>query len=106
MEAVERVVAGEPMLSPTVTQGLIRQVTAGSDDDGRGERAAELVAGLTQRERDVALAIGRGRSNAEIGTELHLSLATVKAHISHIFTKLDATNRVQVAIRMHDAGQL
>jgi DNA-binding NarL/FixJ family response regulator len=61
---------------------------------------------LTEREREVAIAIGQGSSNAEIATELHMSVATVKAHISHIFTKLEATNRVQVAIAMHEANLL
>ena len=56
------------------------------------------------RDSDVAVELARGASNAEIAERLYMSLATVKAHISHIFTKLDATNRVQVAICMHDAG--
>ena len=105
VEAIATVASGEPALSPAITRRLIEQVTDGSGD-GRETRAAVLVASLTDRERDVARAIGRGASNAEIASELHLSLATVKAHISHLFTKLDAVNRVQVAITMHDAGLL
>lgn len=105
VEAIATVRAGEPALSPAVTRRLIEQVTVGTDS-GRTDRACELAASLTDRERDVALAIGRGASNAEIAAELRLSLATVKAHISHLFMKLDATNRVQVAITMHDAGLL
>lgn len=105
VEAIATVTSGEPALSPAITRRLIEQVTDGSGD-GRETRAAVLVASLTDRERDVARAIGRGASNAEIASELHLSLATVKAHISHLFTKLDAVNRVQVAITMHDAGLL
>lgn len=105
VEAIATVLAGEPALSPSITRRLIEQVTDGTGDD-RGARAAALVERLTERERDVALAIGRGASNAEIAAELHLSLATVKAHISHLFTKLEAVNRVQVAITMHDAGLL
>jgi DNA-binding NarL/FixJ family response regulator len=101
--AITKVVAGEPMLSPTITTQLIRQVTDAAPDD-RG--AASRVECLTEREREVAVAIGQGSSNAEIATELHMSVATVKAHISHIFTKLAATNRVQVAIAMHEAHLL
>ncbi len=52
----------------------------------------------------MAIALAKGASNAEIGTELYMSVATVKAHISHIFSKLGAANRVQVAIAVHDAG--
>ncbi|GAA3529838.1 response regulator transcription factor [Aeromicrobium panaciterrae] len=101
--AISKVVAGEPMLSPTITAQLIRQVTEAAPDD-KCEEALARVASLTAREREVAVAIGTGSSNAEIATDLHMSVATVKAHISHIFTKLEVTNRVQVAICMHDAG--
>jgi DNA-binding NarL/FixJ family response regulator len=103
--AIGKVEAGEPMLSPAITTQLIRQVTDNAPD-GRSESALSLVATLTDRERDVALAVGHGHSNAEIAEQLHLSIATVKAHISHLFLKLEATNRVQVAICMHDAGLL
>ena len=47
--------------------------------------------------------MGAGKSNAEIAAELYMSVATVKAHVSHILTKLDAANRVQIAICVHDA---
>jgi DNA-binding CsgD family transcriptional regulator len=50
------------------------------------------------------LAVGRGLSNAEIAKELYLSIPTVKAHVSRLFDKLGATNRVQIAITVHDAG--
>lgn len=100
--AIRAVHAGEPALSPRITAQLIRQVAAGehSPTDNRALQS------LTERERDVAIAIGGGASNAEIASSLHMSLATVKAHISSIFTKLDSSNRVQVAIRVHDAGWL
>lgn len=105
VQAIEAVMAGEPILSPAVTAHLIRQVTADGADQRR-TAAERLVATLTERELDVAHAVGQGRSNAEIAAELFMSLATVKAHISRIFAKLDASNRVQVAITMHDAGRL
>ena len=103
--AIGKVVEGEPMLSPTITAQLIRQVTEAAPD-ARGDEALSLADTLTAREREVAIAVGQGSSNAEIATDLHMSVATVKAHISHIFTKLDVTNRVQVAICMHEAGLL
>jgi len=105
VDAISRVFAGEPMLSPTITAQLIRQVTDAVPDVRAGQ-ALTRVEALTDREKEVAIAIGRGSSNAEIATSLHMSVATVKAHISHIFTKLDATNRVQVAIAMHEAELL
>ena len=50
-------------------------------------------------------AIGSGASNAEVAASLFMSEATVKAHVSRLFTKLDVTNRVQIAILVHDADQ-
>ncbi|MCD9198455.1 response regulator transcription factor [Aeromicrobium wangtongii] len=105
VDAVSRVVAGEPMLSPAITEQLIRQVTDAAPD-ARADIAQRRIACLTDREREVAVAVGRGSSNAEIAAALHMSIATVKAHISRIFTKLDATNRVQVAITMYEAELL
>ncbi|MGW0039340.1 response regulator [Gordonia sp. NPDC003376] len=101
--AITGVLDGRPALSPSVTAALIRQVVDNGDTGGSSV-AQDALSALTDRERDVAVALARGASNAEIAADLHLSVATVKAHISHIFTKLDATNRVQVAILVHDAG--
>ena len=72
--------------------------------DPRRERALRLLAGLTEREREVAVAVGRGRTNAEIAAELFMSVATVKAHVSRLLTKLELNNRVQIALLVHDAG--
>ncbi|MGW5863106.1 response regulator [Streptomyces sp. NPDC055239] len=104
--AVRAVAAGEPVLSPTVTQQLITQVTGVDPQQGRRERALERLALLGEREREVAVAVGRGASNADIAAELYLSVATVKAHVSRVLTKLDLNNRVQIALLAHDAGLL
>lgn len=102
--AIHKVADGDPMLSPSATQALIRQVRAGAEP--KEADAAARLADLTERERDVALAVGRGLSNAEIARELYLSVPTVKAHVSRLFEKLQVTNRVQIAICVHDAGLL
>jgi DNA-binding NarL/FixJ family response regulator len=107
VEAIEKVAAGEPMLSPSVTAQLIRRVVDAQStgaDAGRARTATARLAGLSDRERDVAVAVGHGKSNAEIAGDLFMSLATVKAHVSHIFVKLNVTNRVQIAIWVHEAG--
>ncbi|RIV36801.1 DNA-binding response regulator [Micromonospora radicis] len=105
VRAVRRVAAGEATLSPTVTRTLITHVTAGAAAaEPRRERAARLLAGLTERERAVAVALGQGRTNAEIAAELFMSVATVKAYVSRLLTRLDLNNRVQVALLVHDAG--
>ncbi|MFG3440578.1 response regulator [Nonomuraea sp. NPDC047897] len=102
VEAIRKVAAGEPILSPAVTRQLISHVSGAVRD--RADRARELLGGLSEREREVALAIGQGRSNAEIGRELYMSVATVKAHVSRILTKLALNNRVQIALLVHDAA--
>ena len=101
VDAIRKVADGEPMLSPTVTRSLIRQVAAGSR---AFSPATARLAELTAREREVALAVGRGLSNAEIAAELYLSVPTVKAHVSRLFDKLGVTNRVQIALCVHHAG--
>ncbi len=100
--AIRTVAAGDPMLSPSVTATLIRQVRAGTDE--RADAARRRLDTLTEREHDVAVAVGRGLSNAEIAGELYLSVPTVKAHVSRLFDKLHVSNRVQIAICVHDAG--
>ncbi len=107
VEAIEKVADGEPMLSPSVTAQLIRRVVQAPVQDASAERksaAAARLAPLSGREREVAVAIGQGKSNAEIAGELFMSVATVKAHVSHIFVKMDVANRVQIAICVHEAG--
>ncbi len=104
VRAVRAVAAGEPMLSPAVTRRLIGHVTD-SDGDDRQRRAREQLDRLTEREREVAVAIGLGKSNAEIGRELYMSVATVKAHVSRVLEKLELNNRVQIALLAHDAGE-
>lgn len=103
LDAIRVVAAGEAMLSPGVTRRLIGHFTA-SDTDARQAAARKRLEALTEREREVLVAVGRGLSNADIGRSLYMSEATVKAHVSRLLAKLDVTNRVQVAILAHDAG--
>jgi DNA-binding NarL/FixJ family response regulator len=99
INAIRKVAAGEPILSPSVTRRLIAQVT-----EVRRSPALALLDQLSEREREVVVAIGQGKSNAQIGKDLYMSVATVKAHVSRLLTKLDLNNRVQVALLAHDAG--
>lgn len=105
--------AGEPTLSPSITAQLIAAVaTPGSAPEGgrgldeptaRRTCARERLARLTERELEVARAIGRGLSNGEIAGTLFMSVPTVKSHVGKLFTKLEVDNRVQIAICVHDA---
>ncbi|MGJ6966752.1 response regulator [Streptosporangium sp. G11] len=101
VEAVRRVAAGEPVLSPGVARTLISHVTGGADP--RARQARDGLARLTERERQVALAVADGTSNAEIAALLHLSVGAVKAHISSALAKLGLANRTQLAVLAHDA---
>ncbi|MEU8748902.1 response regulator transcription factor [Streptomyces chartreusis] len=103
--AVRRVAAGDPVLSPTVTRQLMDHA-AGSAADTRRTRARGRLSALNDREREVAVAVGRGLSNADIATELFMSVATVKTHVSRVLAKLDLNNRVQIALLAYDAGLL
>lgn len=104
IQAVRVIAAGDAMLSPSVTRTLIAHVArttpASRPADTDADRALES---LSPREREVLLEVAAGRSNAEIATALFMSEATVKAHVTHLFTKLNRTNRVQLAILAHDA---
>jgi DNA-binding NarL/FixJ family response regulator len=105
VRAIEAVHAGDSMLSPGVTRQLITLVAGAADADVRRDRARERLAALSAREHEVALAVGEGRANAEIAAELHMSVATVKAHVSRLLAKLDVGNRVQIALLVQDAAR-
>ncbi|MDG5807627.1 response regulator transcription factor [Streptomyces ossamyceticus] len=105
VDAVRRVAAGDPVLSPAVTRQLMEHAAGGAPDTRR-TTARSRAAALNDREREVAVAVGRGASNAEIAAELFMSVATVKTHVSRILAKLDLNNRVQIALLTYDAGLL
>ena len=92
VRAIELVHAGDGMLSPTITRRLIALVAGEGDAAARHDSAREQLSGLSPRELEVALAVGQGRPNAEIATELHMSVATVKAHVSRLLVKLGVEN--------------
>jgi DNA-binding NarL/FixJ family response regulator len=101
--AIRQVAQGLPVLSPAVTRRLINRV-AETDYHQRRDSALIRLDQLSDREREVAVAVGHGKSNAEIAGELFLSVPTVKTHVSSVLTKLGMNNRVQIALLVHDAG--
>ena len=102
IRAVHVVAGGDAMLSPTIT----RRMLAHFSDANPGTRQDKHpgLDQLTERETEVLGAVGAGLSNTQIGMRLFMSEATVKAHVSKIFAKLDCTNRVRIAIIAHEAG--
>jgi DNA-binding NarL/FixJ family response regulator len=98
LSAIRTVAAGEALLAPSVTRRLIahfaHQVPVRSP----------ALAELTEREREVLALVARGLSNAELGETLHVSLPTVKTHVSRILTKLGARDRTQLVVLAYESG--
>ena len=101
VRAVRDIAAGGAVLDPGVASRLL--VTL-ADGHRVAEPARQLLAGLSDREREVLGLLGKGMSNAEIGATLHLSEATVKGYVSSVLGKVGATNRVQAALVAYRAG--
>ncbi|MFJ8311003.1 MULTISPECIES: response regulator [unclassified Streptomyces] len=102
-QLVRTLAAGGVVLSPKASHAVLR----GYPDQGTVDAAeAERVGRLTGREREVLVLIAEGLSNAEIGTRIHLSAATVKDHVSAILGKLRVSSRVQAALLAQQAGLL
>lgn len=93
--AVRAAAAGRRVLAPDVLDQVMRLAAEHTQLPSAEERDA--LASLTPRERDVARALARGVSNADISAELFLSLATVKTHVGRILTKLSVDSRTQAA---------
>ncbi|MEV8366931.1 response regulator transcription factor [Streptomyces niveus] len=100
LSAIRVVAAGEALIAPSVTRRLIEEFAA------RPEPAppARAVAGITGREREVLVLVGRGMSNSEIAERLVISVATAKAHVARLFSKLEARDRVQLVIIAYEMG--
>lgn len=100
LSAIRVVAAGEALIAPSVTRRLIEEFAA------RPEPAppARAVTGITGREREVLVLVGRGMSNTEIAGQLVISVATAKAHVARLFSKLDARDRVQLVIMAYEMG--
>jgi DNA-binding NarL/FixJ family response regulator len=104
IQAVRAAAGGSAILSPEITQRIVDHHFGGEPE--RATRARRLAAGLTDREREVLVAVGLGLSNAEAAKRLMMGEGTVKTHVSHILAKLGCANRVQAAILAHEAGFL
>lgn len=99
VRAVEVVAAGEALLAPEITRRMLDRFV----QSGEGREALVLPA-LTQREHEVLVAVALGLSNVEIADRLVVSYSTVKTHVSHLLSKLDARDRAQLVMLAHRAG--
>jgi DNA-binding NarL/FixJ family response regulator len=98
VEAVRAAVAGDSLISPSITVRLLRHLSGPPQGNRPGP------AGLTKREVEIAAEVAHGRTNADIGVELFISAGTVKTHIASIQRKIGARNRVGVAIWAWENG--
>jgi DNA-binding NarL/FixJ family response regulator len=98
--AVRTVAAGDALLSPAVT----RRVMAAAAATRSSRDAADRLATLTDREREVLAEVGRGKSNQEIGASIHMSPATARTHIGRLLTKLGARDRTQLVVIAYESG--
>ena len=100
VQAVHAAATGDALIAPSVTVRLLAKFA-----DARTRTPAQPIDPLTEREEEVLLTAARGRTNAEIAAELHISLSTVKTHLASLMTKLGARNRVEVAMWAHETGR-
>jgi DNA-binding NarL/FixJ family response regulator len=101
-QAIQAAADGEALIAPNVTVRLLRKFA----DDGAARRAPEPIDPLTAREEEVLLTVARGLTNLEIAGELHVSLSTVKTHLTSLMGKLGARNRVEIVIWAYETGRL
>ncbi len=102
VQAIHAAADGEALIAPRVTARLLETFSAGTD----AEPAAQPVAPLTEREEEVLVTVARGRTNSEIANELHISLSTVKTHLTSLMQKLGARNRVEIAIWAYETDRV
>ncbi|GAA4363373.1 response regulator transcription factor [Nocardioides caricicola] len=101
VQAVHAAAQGDALIAPSVTVRLLAAFAATAKP-----APAQPVEPLTSREEEVLAAVARGRTNAEICGDLHISLSTVKTHIASLMTKLAARNRVEIAMWAYETGRV
>jgi DNA-binding NarL/FixJ family response regulator len=101
LAAIRAVATGDAVVAPSATRRLLEQVADRLPGPGRADPRVET---LTDREREVLLAVAQGASNAEIGAELYMAEATVKTHVGRLLAKLDKRDRVQLVVFAYESG--
>jgi DNA-binding NarL/FixJ family response regulator len=102
IQAIRAAANGDALIAPSVT---VRLLATFSHARG-GTPSAQPIEPLTEREEQVLVTVARGRTNAEIADELHISLSTVKAHLASLMAKLSARNRVELAMWAYETNRI
>jgi DNA-binding NarL/FixJ family response regulator len=100
LAGIRVVAAGDALIAPSVTRRLIQHFA----DRPQATSKRRTADGITDREREVLTLVGSGMSNSEIAAQLFISVATAKAHVARLFTKLDARDRVHLVIIAYEMG--
>ena len=101
VQAIHAAANGDALIAPSITARLLHAFS-----DLAGPTPIQPVEPLTDREEQVLITVAHGRTNAEIADELHVSLSTVKTHLTSIMTKLGARNRVEIVMWAYETGRL
>jgi DNA-binding NarL/FixJ family response regulator len=102
VQAVHAAASGDALIEPKVTGRLLAAFT----ESRARQPTAQPVEPLTDREEQVLATVARGHTNAEIASELHISLSTVKTHVASLMTKLGARNRVEIVMWAYETGRV
>ena len=102
VQAIHAAAEGDALIAPSVTGRLLSTLANATNR----HTVMQPIEPLTEREEEVLLTVARGRTNAEIASELHISLSTAKTHIASLMSKLGARNRVEIAIWAYEAGRI
>ncbi|WP_250030450.1 response regulator [Paractinoplanes maris] len=100
-QAVHAAARGDALIAPSVTTRLLRAFA----ETGPATPHRQPIDPLTDREEEVLVAVARGRTNAEVAAELHISLSTVKTHVTSLMAKLLVRNRVEIAMWAYETGR-
>jgi DNA-binding NarL/FixJ family response regulator len=101
-QAIHAAAEGDALIAPNITARLL----AAFADTSTGSPPASPLEPLTSREEEILITVARGRTNSEIADDLHISVSTVKTHLANLMRKLDARNRVEIAMWAHESGRI
>jgi DNA-binding NarL/FixJ family response regulator len=102
VQAIHSAANGDALIAPSVTARLLEAFS----DTLAGSPPAQPLSPLTAREEEVLVRVARGRTNAEIADDLHISLSTAKTHLASLMSKLAARNRVEIAMWAYETDRL
>lgn len=101
-QAIHAAAEGDALIAPSITARLLAAFVG----SGVGEPPAQPIEPLTSREEEILVAVARGWTNHEIAEKMHISISTVKTHIASLMSKLNARNRVEIAMWTYETGRI